>query len=315
MARQLKDYILISLKGVAMGASDTVPGVSGGTIAFISGIYEELINSLGEINFSLIKNWKKHGIGAVWKQVNGNFLLSVLIGIALSVFTIMRLTRFLLDEYPIQIWSFFFGLVLASIWFLGRQIKTWGAEIFFALILSAGLAYWITTFSATTTGISGDWFLIIAGAIAICAMILPGISGAFILVLLGVYKEVTTAVSEFDFKKILLFIIGAVTGLLLFSKILKWLFDKYEKITLAALTGFIAGSLNKVWPWKDVLDKKVIDGETYVLNEESVWPSHFNGDPELIYAILCFGLGFVLIFILEGLAHQISPSHDKDENI
>jgi len=314
MARTFKDYIIISLKGIAMGAADTVPGVSGGTIAFISGIYEELITSISQIDLSLFKTYKTGGISAAWKQVNGNFLLALVFGIAISIFTLMRLARYLLDHNPIAIWSFFFGLVLASIWFMGKQIGKWNFGTILAAILSAGVAFWITTFSATNNAITGDWFLVIAGSIAICAMILPGISGAFILVLLGVYKEITTAVSEFDIKKILLFILGAISGLLLFSKILKWLFSKYERITLAALTGFIVGSLNKVWPWKEVLATKTIKGETYVLAEKSVWPPHFSGDPRLLYALLFFVIGFLLIFMLEGLARNLSTPHGTDTN-
>lgn len=314
MARSLKDYVIISLKGVAMGAADTVPGVSGGTIAFISGIYEELITTIGKVNFSLIKTWRTNGFSAMWKQFNGNFISALLLGILFSVFTIMRLTSYLLDHYPILIWSFFFGLVLASIWFVGRQINKWNFGTITALVLGAGVAYWITTFSAMG-GENAWWFLLLAGALAICAMILPGISGAFILVLLGTYQEVTDAVSNFDFKKILLVAIGAIVGLLSFSKLLKWLFAKYKNITLAVLTGFIAGSLNKIWPWKEVLQTKVVHDKTIVLSEKTVWPSHFDGDPKVLYAFLLLVIGFLLIFFLEALANKLTSTDATNTDI
>lgn len=314
MARNLKDYLLISLKGIAMGAADTVPGVSGGTIAFISGIYEELINSISQIDFSLLKTWKNQGFTEVWKKINGNFLIALILGILFSVFTIMRLTKYLLEHHPIAIWAFFFGLVLASIWFVAKQIRQWQVGTILALILSAAAAFWITTFSASNGTPTSEWFLFVGGAIAICAMILPGISGAFIFVLMGIYGEITTAVADFDIKKILVTGLGMITGLLVFSKVLKWLFAKHEQITLAALTGFIAGSLNKIWPWKEVLQSKVINDETVILAEKSIWPNDFNGDPLLIQALLFFIFGFLLIFALEVLSNKISGKNVKNTN-
>lgn len=314
MGRKLKDYIIIMLKGIAMGAADTVPGVSGGTIAFITGIYEELIATIGKIDFSLIRTWRKQGFTAMWKQLNGNFLLALFLGIGFSIFTLMRLARFLLEHYPVMVWAFFFGLVLASIWFVGKQIKTWRLSTIIALILSALAALWVTSFSPTSMAENtGSWFLFIAGAIAVCAMILPGISGAYVLLLLGVYEEITQAVSDFDLKKIILVASGMVVGLLSFSRILKWLFAKYEQVTLAALTGFIAGSLNKIWPWKKVLESKIVDGETQVLAEKSVWPTKFSGDPNVLKALIFFVIGFALILILEKLANK-TPASDAKTN-
>ncbi len=313
MKRTFKDYCFIAAKGIAMGAADTVPGVSGGTIAFITGIYEELISTISNIDPSLIKTWKANGFKAMWQQLNGNFLIALLSGIAFSVFTIMRLTRYLLEHHPTIVWSFFFGLVLASIWFVGKQIKQWNWSTYIALIVSAVLAYWITTFSAVGASEHSYWFLFFAGAIAVCAMILPGISGAYILVLLGAYQEVTKAVSEFELKKLLVVGCGIVIGLLSFSRFLKWLFAKYEMLTLAVLTGFIAGSLNKIWPWKKVLETKLINGHEQVLAEKSVWPSQFEGDPMLVQASLAFVIGFLLILILEHLANKSTP-HAKTGN-
>lgn len=303
-----------------MGAADTVPGVSGGTIAFITGIYEELISTLGKIDLSLLKTWREEGFSKMWKSLNGNFLLALLTGVGLSIFTLMRLARYLLENHPLTVWAFFFGLVLASIWYVGKQIKSWNTATVSALIIAAIAAYFITTFSALSNTEHGYLYLFMAGAIAVCAMILPGISGAYILLLLGAYEQVTKAVSEFDFKRIFFIGAGIVVGLMSFSKLLKWLFSKYEQITLAALTGFIAGSLNKIWPWKNVLDYKIIDDKLQILSEKSVLPANYSGypeyhngtldyidqDPQLFQVGLFFILGFLLILVLERTAQKFS---------
>lgn len=303
MERTIKDYFLITLKGIAMGAADTVPGVSGGTIAFISGIYEELINSIGNINFALLEKFKTDGFAAGWKAMNGNFIVALLVGILFSVFTFMRLTNYLLKNEPILIWSFFFGLVIASIWFVGSQIKQWNFKIIIALIAGAAIAYFITTLPIATSE-NSLLYLFLCGALAVCAMILPGISGAFILVLLGAYQDVTEAVHDFSFKKISVIAVGAIGGLLSFSKLLKWLFQHYENITLAVLTGFIAGSLNKIWPWKAVLESVTVDDKVIVTKEQTVLPWHFDGDPKLMFSILLMLAGFFLILILERVAKK-----------
>ena len=303
MERNFKDYALISLKGIAMGAADVVPGVSGGTIAFISGIYEELVTTISGINLGLLKEWREFGFSSMWKKANGNFIIALFLGIAISVFTVMRLANYLLENHPILIWSFFFGLVIASIWFVGKQIPKWNAKIITALVLGAAVAFYITTLPPIT-GTQSPFFLFIAGAIAVCAMILPGISGAFILVLLGAYKTISEAIHDFDFKTIGIVAVGAVVGLLSFSRVLKWLFLKYKDVTLAVLTGFITGSLNKIWPWKEILETVTVGEKDMVIREQSVLPQHFDGDPQLIFALLLMVAGFLLILILERVATQ-----------
>ena len=303
MVRNFKDYALISLKGIAMGAADVVPGVSGGTIAFISGIYEELVTTISGINLGLLKEWREFGFSSMWKKANGNFIIALFLGIAISVFTVMRLANYLLENHPILIWSFFFGLVIASIWFVGKQIPKWNAKIITALVLGAAVAFYITTLPPIT-GTQSPFFLFIAGAIAVCAMILPGISGAFILVLLGAYKTISEAIHDFDFKTIGIVAVGAVVGLLSFSRVLKWLFLKYKAVTLAVLTGFITGSLNKIWPWKEILETVTVGDKDMVIREQSVLPQHFDGDPQLIFALLLMVAGFLLILILERVATQ-----------
>ncbi|MEN8186440.1 MAG: DUF368 domain-containing protein [Bacteroidota bacterium] len=301
MKRTLKDYFIISLKGVAMGAADVVPGVSGGTIAFISGIYEELINSINQVNFKTLKILKEEGFAAMWKSVNGNFLLSLVLGIAISVISLAKLIRHLLETQPILVWSFFFGLVLASVIYVGKQITRWQLITFVLMALGAIAAFYITQIPPQHLQISNG-FIFLAGALAICAMILPGISGSFILLLLGMYKPVLDAIHYKDFKTLGILMLGAVVGLLTFSRLLKWLFDHYQNLTLATLTGFIIGSLNKIWPWKKVLQSEMIDGKLKILQEKSISPFAFEGDNQIIYALLFASIGFIFIVFLEKLA-------------
>lgn len=300
--RSFLQYFIVSLKGMAMGAADVVPGVSGGTIAFISGIYEELLSSISSINFGLLQTLKKEGFKAVWRKVNGNFLLALLIGIFISVASLARIISWLLQHKPILVWSFFFGLVLASIIYVGKQISKWNTITVIVLLFGALLAYYITTLQPLISENSSPLFMFLAGALAICAMILPGISGAFILVLLGAYKPVLEAIHNRDFKIIAILAAGAIVGLLTFSKILKWLFSNFRNYTLAVLTGFIFGSLNKIWPWKRILETKLIEGKTIVLEEESVLPFAFEGEPQIVSAIVLAIIGFAVIIILEKLA-------------
>lgn len=301
MKRALKDYFVITLKGIAMGAADVVPGVSGGTIAFISGIYEELIKSINQVNFKAIKLLRKEGFGSMWKAVNGNFLFSLLLGIAISVITLAKIIRHLLETQPILIWSFFFGLVLASIFYVGKQITRWNFGSILLLLSGAFLAYFITTLTPQNANVSYP-YLFLSGALAICAMILPGISGSYILLLLGVYKPVLDAIHEKDFKILGVLMVGAVVGLLSFSRLLKWLFDHYQNLTLAALTGFIIGSLNKIWPWKLILESEMINGKLKILQEKSIFPWNFHGENQLISALILATIGFLFIIFLEKLA-------------
>src|SRR5690606_820959 len=236
MQRRFLDYLIISFKGLAMGAADAIPGISGGTIAFISGIYEELINTISNIKPSLFKTLFKEGIPAFWKEANGNFVLSLMLGIVISYISFMRLAKYLLENHPVLIWSFFFGLIIASIYFVGKQITKWNVSVIVFLIIGASIAFYITALPLMANNESLS-FLFFAGAIAICAMILPGISGSYILIIIGAYKTLGDAIHDFDIKKIIIFASGAFLGLLSFSHVLKWLFKNYHNITLALLTG------------------------------------------------------------------------------
>jgi putative membrane protein len=303
MSRTIKEYVVIGLKGMAMGAADVVPGVSGGTIAFISGIYEELLSSISNVNLRLLKTLKTAGFKSAWKQLNGAFLLSLFVGIFISIVSLAKAIKYLLDNEPVLLWSFFFGLVLASIIYVAKQITKWSFIAVLVLIIGAFTAYYITTLNPLVSENSSLLFMFLAGAIAICAMILPGISGAFILVLLGAYTPVLAAVNDRDFKTIAVIGLGAIIGLLSFSKILKWLFANYKNYTLAVLTGFIIGSLNKIWPWKETLTWRTNShGIKVPLNQQSVSPFSFDGDSELMMSIILAVIGFGLILLMEKLA-------------
>ncbi len=303
MQRRPIDYIIISVKGMAMGAADAVPGVSGGTIAFISGIYEELITTISNVNLSLFSTLKNEGFSAMWSKLNGNFLVALLTGIIVSFVSFMRLAKYLIENHPILIWSFFFGLIIASIYFVGKQITRWNIGAIVTLIIGAIVAYFITSLPSLGSN-ENPWFLTIAGAIAICAMILPGISGSFILVILGAYKTLSDAIHDFDFKKIGLFVLGAIVGLLSFSRVLKWLFKHYYNLTLALLTGFIFGSLNKIWPWKKILSYRTNSkGVEVPFLDESVSPFNFEGDNQLLFAIGLMVAGFLTIILLEKIGN------------
>jgi putative membrane protein len=304
MPRRLIDYFVITLKGIAMGAADVVPGVSGGTIAFISGIYEELLTSINNINVSLIRTLLSQGVFAAWKQLNGNFLLALLIGIGVSVLSLSKVLEWLLHNEPVLLWSFFFGLVLASIIFVGQQISKWNIGAVISLVIGAFTAFYITTIPSLG-GSESNAFLFMSGALAICAMILPGISGAFILVLLGAYKPVLNAINDWDLKTIAIVGAGAIVGLLSFSKILKWLFNHYRNSTLALLTGFIVGSLNKIWPWKEALSYRTnVKGIEVPLIEKNILPNAYESDSKIILALGLMVIGFLTIYILEKLGKQ-----------
>ena len=303
MDRKRKDYFVIGLKGLAMGAADVVPGVSGGTIAFISGIYEELLGSISNVNMNLFKTLKSQGVKAAWIQLNGSFLLALFTGIFVSIVSLAKIIKYLLENEPILVWSFFFGLVLASVIYIAKQITKWNLFAFVILILGAILAYYITTLNPLISENSSTPFIFLAGAIAICAMILPGISGSFILVLLGAYKPVLNALNDRDITTISVFVAGAVVGLLSFSRVLKWLFKHYKNQTLAVLTGFIVGSLNKIWPWKETLTWRINShGLSVPFQQQSVSPFSFGEDSQLAVAVILALVGFVLILGMEKLA-------------
>ena len=243
--------IVVALKGFAMGAANVIPGVSGGTIALLTGIFNELIDSLNAI--MSISTWKlliKGNFKEFWKTINGTFLLWLAIGVIISVFSLAKLMEYVLAHHPVQTWAFFFGLIVVSAVFLLYDIKDWKGSDVIWLVLGVALGAFICLMSPTETT-SDLWFIAVCGAIAICTMILPGISGSFILVLFGKYEYIMKAVSELNIPVLLVFALGCVIGIVAFSKFLHWLIGKYEKQTLLVLIGFTIGALVKVWPWAD----------------------------------------------------------------
>lgn len=310
MNRSLKDYLLITLKGIGMGAADVVPGVSGGTIAFITGIYQELIDSIKSVNLHTLKLLFTGKIKQFWVEINANFLVAVVVGIGISVLSLAKGLEYLLNHQPILIWSFFFGLIIASAIYVAKDIAEWKAGTFLSVAVGAIVAYFITIITPAEAH-SSYGFVFLSGSIAICAMILPGISGSFILVLLGMYKYILGAVSNFNIPVIVIFLLGATIGIVLFSNLLSWLLKKYYNLTIATLAGFMLGSLNKVWPWKEVVETFVDrHGEVKPLVEQNVLPTNYESitghNPQMLWAIGLAIFGFVIIFIIEGISKKLS---------
>ncbi len=311
--------ILLFLKGIAMGAADVVPGVSGGTIAFITGIYEELIESINRINLEALQILRKEGFAKAWTYINGWFFVPLFLGIGVSIISLAKGISWLLVNEPVLLWSFFFGLVFASIFFVAKQVKAWAAGPVASFIIGAVIAYSITVLPASGAN-DALWYIFLSGSIAICAMILPGISGSFILVLLGSYSTVLNAIHERELSIIATFGAGAVIGLLSFARLLKHMFAKYHDLTVALLSGFLLGSLNKIWPWKrvdEVMIKHAGEANEEVVNiiEKTVLPGDFTlpviegsevvgqtaTEPQLSLAVLLALGGALLIFLLEKL--------------
>lgn len=313
--KEKKNYLLLLLKGCAMGAADVVPGVSGGTIAFITGIYEELINSIKSIDLQALKLLLSFKMADFWKKINGTFLLSVVGGIGISIFSLAKLMTWLLAHHPIYIWSFFFGLIIASSVLVAKEIRKWDIFTVLALLAGGAIAYTITVMSPASTPDTW-WFIILSGAIAICAMILPGISGAFILLLMGKYTYILTAVTQFNIGIILLFVFGAVAGIISFSHLLSWLLKNYHTLTVSLLTGFMVGSLNKVWPWKETLETYVDShGAKQVLVETNVSPMKFetltNSNALLWQAVIMCVVGFLLIWGIEYIGKKLKAKNER----
>lgn len=274
--RSKKDYLLLSGKGMMMGAADAVPGVSGGTIAFITGIYEELIDTLKQFNPEAVRILFSEGFLSCWRYVNGNFLLTLFSGILLSLVSVSHLVLYMLEQYPILLWSFFFGLIMASTWSVMRHIRGWNSNLI-AMFASGVLLAYLITEQAPGAVEATSLMIFLAGMIAICAMILPGISGSFILLLMGMYTPILGAIKGLEWITLLLFAGGCVVGLLSFSRVLSWAFHHHRMLTLALLGGFMLGSLNKVWPWK-YTRSYTIDrhGEEVPLLQDNLLPGSYE---------------------------------------
>lgn len=288
---KFSEYILTAIKGACMGAADVIPGVSGGTIAFIMGIYDKFVASLAAINAEAVKLFFTGKFKEFWRHINGGFLLSLVVGIGISVISLATVMQTLLSDFPIQTWAFFFGLIVASSIFILRGISGWGLREILFLIGGVVLGVTICTLSPTQTP-DALWFIFLSGAIAICAMILPGISGSFILLILGKYQYILGAVSDLvagqnvvgNLLIIGVFAIGAVVGILSFSKLLHWLLSRWHKQVLIILAGFIIGSLVKIWPWS---------------NPEAIAQAELTGSLHIGSAIIIALIGFSLVTGIE----------------
>jgi putative membrane protein len=291
---------------MAMGGADVIPGVSGGTIALITGIYEELISSIKSVDGDLIKLLLKMEFKEFWIRLNGNFLLTVFGGICISILSLAKLITYLMEFHPIPLWSFFFGLILVSAYYVmpqGKNMKSW-----VSLLIGGLLAYYITSLSQTQTP-NEYWFVFIAGAIAICAMILPGISGSFILLIFGKYEFVLNAVKSFDIAVIAVFGFGCLIGLLSFAKLIDWLLKTHKNVTMSVLAGFMLGSLNKIWPWKlDLTGSVFVEGTSS--NFINVLPPKYtlatNIPNQFLLGLILFVFAFVVVIGLERFGKKVN---------
>ncbi len=323
------NFVLDALKGMGMGIAEVIPGVSGGTIAFITGIYETLLNSIKAFSPALLGTFKQDGIGGVWRAINGNFLVGLMTGMVLGFLVGLFAISYLLENYPVLIWAFFFGLIIASAVYVGKQIKRWSVLEIVLLIVGAVFAYFVTI-ATPASGSESLLYVFVCGVIAISALILPGLSGSFMLLLLGMYQFILHdtlkegVLSNFDPQAILtmgVFALGCLLGLTTFARVLSWTFKNYRYPTLALLTGFMIGSLNKVWPWRiptlgmteegkiiEVLPKMEIDK---IIKEANLLPGQFAeqvGNPYVVGAILSMVFGFAIVFLLEKIGDK-NPHH------
>lgn len=293
-------FLITALKGFGMGAANVVPGVSGGTIALLTGIYQDIINSLNSLTEK--STWKSlfsGRLGEFWKCINGNFLVALLVGVTISIFSLAKLMTWLLAYYPILTWAFFFGLILASAFSMFRDIRDWKFSDVLFVLCGAGLGVAVCMLSPTSTP-DDLWFIFVCGAVAICTMILPGISGSFILLILGKYDYIMQAVTDLNIPVLLAMALGCLVGILAFSKFLHWLLGKWEKQTMIVLLGFVIGSLIKVWPWYDhevLMQAQMLrGGAADVL------------DLQILGAVLSCVAGVALVVVLDVLGRKSSKS-------
>lgn len=291
---------------MAMGAADIVPGVSGGSIALITGIYQRLLDSINSFHSANLRLLLKFEVKKFYNAVNGTFLLSLLLGILTSIFSLSKLITFLMNDHPIPLWSFFCGLILISAFVILREIHRWHLGVIVALIIGTVGAYFITELPPTSSP-DALWFTFVSGAIAICAMILPGISGSFILLILGKYEQILEAVSNKDILTLGVFALGCVIGILSFSRVISWLLKRYYATTIGLLSGFMLGSMNKLWPWKIVTAYRTSSsGEQKPFLTENLLPTQYLDqtglEPLIGIAIAAFLFGIFLVIGIDRLA-------------
>jgi putative membrane protein len=278
--RNTVDYIKLFFKGVFMGIADAIPGVSGGTIALLLGIYEELISTISGLNFSLVTKLKNNGFKSFWKSLNGNFLITLVLGIGISLILFVKISANLLTSHPLYVWSFFLGLILATVYVIYKLIESWNLVNMISTLLMIAFSIILTSDSLDISDDTNLFYILICGIIASSAMILPGISGSLILVILGVYKILVEALDNLDIRIITSFIVGAIIGVISFSKILKWLFRNYKSLAYSIMLGLVIGSIEKIWPWNKSFSAELSNLDLFV-------------------SISLVILGFIIVFLLE----------------
>ena len=312
--KSIHSQLLLFLRGVAMGAVDLVPGVSAGTIALVTGIYGELINTIKSFNLTALKILKNDGIAAAWQHINGQFLLILLSGILFSLFTFAGLMRFLLEAFPLQLWCFFMGLIISSVIYLLRQNPPSKPYLIGLLIMGILIA---SAFSVMPSAALGTSYvsIFIAGSIALCAMILPGISGSFILVLLGLYPMFIDALASFHVDFLMVFAMGGIVGLMLLSRILSWLMSHYKAAVIATMSGFLLGSLSIIWPWKNIAATVLSSENQLALGAQNILPQNYlatvGQEPYLLSSILAFVVGLLVVFLIERLAYRSGLNQEQ----
>jgi putative membrane protein len=296
--RSFLSYLGLTIKGFCMGCADVVPGVSGGTMAFILGIYEELIKAIRSFDLNFLKLILSLKIKDAMNHASWQFLMAVGLGILMAIFSLARILSWLLQNRPILIWSFFFGLILASVYTVSRHLNRWNPSITAWMLLGATGAYLLVGMVPGSTP-DAPWFLFISGTVAICAMILPGISGSFILVLMGKYHYVLEAVNNRDLFTLMLVAAGACLGLIIFSRFLNWILKKHHDMTIAILTGLMLGSLRKVWPWKKTIENMTErDGGIVTISQANILPSQWNNEVKMAIGLMVIGFLVVLFMNL-----------------
>ncbi len=299
----MRKHIANFLKGFAMGVANVIPGVSGGTIALLTGIFERLINALKSFDVEAVRLLLKFKFREFAQHVDFGFLLSVFLGVGVSIISVAKLLEFLFQSYPVYVWSFFFGLILVSVWFVGKSIGKIDVAAAVSFVVGAAVAFGLSVMNPATEN-TAFWYLIICGAVAVCSMILPGLSGSFVLILMGNYQLIMIyAVSHFDMKIIVPVAVGVVVGLLAFSHFLSWLLSRYARQTMAVLTGFIFGSLGTIWPWKNPVylmqdgAEVLKNGKPIIQSYQMYFPQEFSA--EVAIAIVLMAAGMAALWALE----------------
>ncbi|MFB2705638.1 MULTISPECIES: DUF368 domain-containing protein [Marinobacter] len=307
--------VAVFLRGMAMGAADIVPGVSGGTIAFITGIYFRLLEAISATPVAFVRKLLKGDVAGFWRSVDGTFLVCLLAGVLTSIVSLASLITWLLDTHPVLIWSFFFGLIVASVWHVGQQVRRVAPVLLIPLACGIVFAWWVTTLPASELSPTGIAFLG-AGALAICAMILPGVSGSFLLLIIGMYAPVLAAIKSVELAHLGLFAAGCLIGLLSVARIITLAFRHFHDTVLALLTGFMVGALSKVWPWQKTLSWRTNSaGEQVAVSQAPVgpetWASLYGQDPQIMLAIAMAIAGLVVVLALEWFGRISARRHQN----